>query len=428
MATNPEVLLISSVLREGKLPFAIRNNITHDLFHLCNDEWRWLESYYKKFRKTPTKLAFVNQFPAFKIKAVNDTELYVDEVRKAHGRHELTSLIRDAADGIADGEIDSVMADLQSKVLAIGTEMGTIKDVDVISDWKDVYQSAVTRQKNYLQNGLAGVPTGFPTVDSRTGGLQEGQLVIVAARLGVGKSWMLNQMATAAILAGHNVHFAALEMQRDEVTFRIHNLLSKHMGNGDIFEAQGLTQGNGVDLKKYKAFLEGMSNNMSNKLTISDVRGIGIGEIISQIERHQPRVYFLDYLTLAKMSGEGGWKDIGNFTKQLKDAAGRYGCTIVAAAQLNREAVGKEPPTADTIAESDAIGQDADMIITLKKMSARVIKARLAKLRSGSGDYMWWNKFDTKTGDFHEIRLDAAEDLISEDQDRARMDEENGGK
>ena len=428
MAISPETLLISSVLREGKLGYAIRNSMTHDLFHLHEDEWRWLENYYKKFRKTPTKAAFVNNFPGFKIKAVNDTELYLEEVRRAHGRHEMTSLIRDAADGIADGDIDSVVSMMQSQVLKIGTAMGTIKDVDVIQDWKDIYDSAAQRQKNFRKNGLAGVPTGFPTVDARTGGLQEGQLVIVAARLSEGKSWMLNQMATAAILAGHNVHFAALEMQRDEVTFRIHNLMSKHMGDGSIFEAQGLSQGTGVDLKKYKAFLEGMSKNMTNKLTVSDVRGIGIGEIISQIERHQPRVYFLDYLTLAKMQGEGGWKDIGNFTKQLKDAAGRYGCTIVAAAQLNREATGKEPPSSDTIAESDAIGQDADTIITLKKRSQRVIKARIAKLRSGAGDYTWWNKFDTSTGDFHEIDKLTAENLMDDDADRVLRAEETGGK
>lgn len=428
MATSPEILLISSVLREGKLGFAIKNNISHDLFHLCTDEWRWLESYYKKFRKTPTKTAFVNNFPAFKIKAVDDTELYVEEVRKAHGRHQLTSLIHDAANGIADGDIDTVMAQMQSEVLKIGTAMGVVKDVDVIQDWTDIYDSAVERQRNFGKNGLAGVPTGFSTLDARTGGLQAGQLWVVAARLSEGKSWFLNQMATAAVLAGHNVHFAALEMQRDEVTFRIHNLMSKHMGDGSIFEAQGLTHGSGVDLKKYKAFLQGMSKKMTSKLTVSDVRGIGIGEIVSQIERHQPRVYFLDYLTLAKMANDGGWKDIGNFTKQLKDIAGRYNCTIVAAAQLNREGAGKEPPSADAIAESDAIGQDADTIITLKKKSPRVIKARIAKLRSGAGGYLWWNKFDTKTGDFHEITSDEAENLMDDDKDRQDRAEQSGGR
>ncbi|XP_068917849.1 replicative DNA helicase DnaB-like [Tenebrio molitor] len=406
----------------------MKNNITHDLFHLCQDEWKWLETYYKKFRKTPTKAAYINNFPDFRIKAVDDTELYVEEVRRAHGRHELTSLIRDAADGIADGDIDSVMARMQSEVLAIGTAMGVVKDVDVIQDWSDIYDSAVTRQKNFKKGGLAGIPTGFSSLDSMTGGLQPGQLWVVAARLSEGKSWFLNQMATSAVLAGHNVHFAALEMQRDEVTFRIHNLMSKHMGDGAIFEAQGLTHGKDVDLKKYKAFLQGMSKSMTNKLTVSDVRGIGIGEIISQIERHQPRLYILDYLTLAKMANDGGWKDIGNFTKQLKDAAGRYGCTIVAAAQLNREGVGKEPASADALAESDSIGQDADAIITLKKKSNRVIKARLAKLRSGQGGYMWWNKFDTTSGDFHEITLDQAEDLMAKDVERAHALEASGGK
>lgn len=428
MATSPELLLISSVLREDKLGYAVKHNTTSDLFHVAHEEWRWLESYYQQYRKTPTKAAFLNQYPDFRLKRVDDTEMYVDEVKKSHGRYELTELIRDSADGIADGNIDKVISDLHSKVLSIGTAMGTVKDVDVIQDWTDIYESAERRQREFNTNGIAGVPTGFSTLDKRTGGLQEGQVWIVAARLGEGKSWFLNQMATAAILAGHNVHFAALEMQRDEVSFRIHNLMSKHKGDGAIFQAQGLAQGQGVDLKKYKTFLQTMSATMSNRLTVSDVRGIGIGEIISQIERHQPRVYFLDYLTLAKMSGEGGWKEIGNFTKQLKDAAGRYGCTIVAAAQLNREGTGKLPPEAHTLAESDSIGQDADAVITMKKRSDRVIHSRLAKFRGGKGSYLWWNKFDPSTGDFHEVPKMEAEDLMDADADAQAAEEEQAGR
>lgn len=428
MATSPELLLISSVLREEKLDYAIKSNTTSELFHVAQDEWKWLENYYSKYRKTPTKAAFLNQFPDFRIKRVDDSEMYVDEVKRSHGRYELTELVRGVADEIADGNIDHALADLHSKALSIGTAMGTVKDTDVIKDWKPILEAAKRRQHDFRTKGIAGVPTGFSTLDERTGGLQEGQLWIIAARLGEGKSWFLNQMATAAVLAGHNVHFAALEMQKDEVSFRVHNLMSKHKGDGDIFQAQGLSQGHEVDLKKYEAFLKGMSDTMENKLTVSDVRGIGIGEIISQIERHQPRVYFLDYLTLAKMGGDSDWKAIGNFTKQLKDAAGRYGCTIIAAAQLNREGTGKLPPEAHTLAESDSIGQDADVVITMKKRSDRVIHNRLAKFRGGKGSYLWWSKFDPSTGDFHEVPKDEAEDLMDDDAEEQARTEERGGK
>lgn len=427
MAISPESLLISSVLREGKLDYAIKNNTTSELFHVNPDEWKWLENYYGKYRKTPTKAAFLSQFPGFVIKRVDDTELYVDEVKRSHGRYELTELVHEVADEIAGGNIDRALSELHSKALSIGTAMGTVKDTDIISDWKPILEAAQRRQSDYMTKGIAGVPTGFSSLDVRTGGLQEGQLWIIAARLGEGKSWFLNQMAVAAVLAGHDVHFAALEMQKDEVSFRVHNLMSKHKGDGAIFQAQGLSQGTGVDLKKYQAFLEGMSE-MENKLTVSDVRGIGIGEIISQIERHRPRVYFLDYLTLAKMGGDGGWKEIGNFTKQLKDAAGRYGCTIVAAAQLNREGAGKLPPEAHTLAESDSIGQDADTVITMKKRGDRVIHSRLAKFRGGKGSYLWWNKFDPTTGDFHEVPKSEAEDLMDADAEILERNEERGGK
>ena len=86
MSANPEIYLISSVLRDQDMMTPMKMGLTTNQFHACPDEWEWIERYYLKHRKVPSKIAFKQQFPEFSVKAVNDVEHYAGEVRKHHRR------------------------------------------------------------------------------------------------------------------------------------------------------------------------------------------------------------------------------------------------------------------------------------------------------------------------------------------------------
>src|SRR5690606_40238748 len=70
---------------------AVAKGLTSEMFHAFADEMKWIEKYFSKYRKTPTKAAFRRHFPEFIIKAVNDTPHFVDEVRQHHRSEEHTS-------------------------------------------------------------------------------------------------------------------------------------------------------------------------------------------------------------------------------------------------------------------------------------------------------------------------------------------------
>lgn len=424
MAISPEAYLISSILRENDYPMAIAKGIKEEMFHAYQDEYKWLQKYFVKYRRTPTKVAFRKQFPDFPLKAVNDTEHFVDEVRKSHARATMIELMSEMTDSLKSDDIEKATDLLRKAGQTIAAATGVHSERNVIKDYNHILDEIQARKDRHDSGGMAGVPFGFPTFDEKTGGFQPGQLWVGGARLGEGKSWSLVRAAVAAIIAGYNVHYASLEMTQAEVTIRVHNLLSGQIGK-TIFNSMQLQQGKDFDMSEYREFVRSIKSHVKGQLTVSDSPKMGAAEISAQIERYKPDLYLLDYLTLAKMGGDGGWQDIGNFTKDLKRATIEYGLPIVAAAQLNRsDGVGKAMPRPEALAQADAIGQDADGVFMLRKRSQTVVEYSVPKFRQGQSDWGFWAKMDLPKGQFKEISYNSAQDQIDKDQDKAASERE----
>lgn len=418
MPYSPESHLISSIILNGNLPEAISRGITSDMFHVHPKEWAWIMEYVGKYHKTPTRVAFMATFRDWRLARVNDTPHFADEVRKEHVKHSMIGGMRDIADLIADGDLDTALKKLNGLTIGAAASVGVSKDDDIFQNYEDIWQDAESRHQRAAEGGIAGLPTGLQTIDEAVGGLNPGDLCIVAARLGEMKSWTMQAMAAKAVCDGKTVQFDSMEMSRSQVAYRMYALLSGSIGQ-TVFDNTELMQGKS-DLVNFRQFVELLKDQMKGKLHLSDAsRGqVSSLTVASQIERNRPDVVFLDYLGLMKR--EKDWQGMAVLTGELKQIAVEYNIPIVAAAQLNREGVGKEPPTAEAIALSDAIGQDADMIVTQKKMSKRVLKARLAKARhSDRADEMFWLHVDPARGVYRETSANRAAEIIDKDREDA---------
>lgn len=401
---------------------AFKMGLSTDQFHAYPDEWMWLERYYLKHKKAPSKIAFKEQFPEFGVKRVNDTAHFANEVRKSHARQALTSATKDIADAIAAGDIDKALATMQSNVVHIAAEMGDgTNDSDIISSWEDTFDEAERRVERVASHGMAGIPTGFLTLDERTGGPQPGHMWVVGARLGSGKSWAMMRMATAAILEGYSVQYNALEQTRTEVAMRMHSFLSGAIGK-EVYSNLDLMQGRNFDLGEYREFLYSMREEIKGRMHVSDTsRGrVSPMTIAAQIERNAPDIVFIDYLTL--MQGAKDWQAIGELSGEIKNLAQQYQIPIVVASQLNRAmGLGKEVAGPEAIAQADAIGQDADAIVNMRLMSASTIQMKLVKYRHGNSGFKWYTQFEPGKGIFKEVSYDQA--LALKDIDDAASDD-----
>lgn len=419
MPYTPEGHLIASIVRNGDMATALKHGVTAEMFHVYPDEWAWLETYFSKYRKSPSRIAFMVSHPKFRMLKTDDTPHFSDEVRKAHAKFMMTEVLNDVADYLTDGDVEGAVKKMQASLISIAAGVSNLNDGDILTDFDDIVFDAEARRQRVLTRGSSGIPSGITCVDKETGGFNPGELIIIAARLGHGKSWLMQLSAAKAAAAGYSVQYDALEQTRSQVTYRIHALLSGTYGQ-ELFRSRSLMQGKDYNPKAYRQFLVDLKHHIKGRIHVSDTtRGrVSALTVQSQLERNKPDVVFIDYLGLMQRSN-GDWQGMAELSGQLKQLASEYAVPIVAAAQLNREyGLGKEPPGAEAIAQSDAIGQDADMVITGRRRSPTVFRGRLAKNRNGIDDFMWDMEFRPNDGIIREVSADRAADLIDEDEDR----------
>lgn len=421
MATSPELLLISAVLNTKDNITPAINGITADMFHQYPDEYEWIEKYMATHRRAPSIPAFKSKFPGMRvIKTATDTVHFCQEVKESHAQSEFLSSIQEAIDFADRGELRKAIKHLQTTSMTTEVQLeGMSTNDDIIEHWQADYDEAAARMQRAKDYGQAGIPTGFPTLDERTGGPQPGQFWVMAARLGEGKTWTLNRMATAALFGGFNVQYNALEMTRAEIAFRVHTFASSVYGK-EVFKNMDLTQGRGFDIREYKEFLTGLKGSIKSAFRVADqTRGaITLSTMAAQFERHMADIMYLDYITLVESENADIRAGVTKLSQGLKNMAQRYQRPIVVAAQLNRDASNRRDFAGpENLAESDAIGRDADVVVTMKQMSKRVIGMRLAKNRHGRSGITFYAKFLVNTGEFSEITFDQAQDMMAEDRD-----------
>lgn len=419
--TSPEILYISALLRTQDHSHSVKHGITNDYFDAYNNEWNWVEAYVKKHGNTPSKTAFKSQFPDCKIYATDELDHYMEMLREALTRRGVVQMLTEAANIVTEGSIDEAITLLNAgaKRLQVQSQVAS-RETSIFEDWDVIYNTVSEKRDRARSSGSAGIGTGFKTIDMASGGAQPGEFWIYAARLGQGKSWTLMRMAVEAINNGYTVLYNALEQSRAQVGLRVQNIMS----NG-LYKANDLNRGVVDDLDEYREFLLGLKDQIKGRLIVSDKPRITTNYLSSQIERHQPDIVFIDYLTLMKTNAKGGSKDwlaVADLSAELKGIAEEYELPVISAAQINRMGTSKkEAPGTEHVAYADAIGQDADGLVTMTRSSRHLLKCRFAKYRNGPDGDKFNLEFNPGRGLIEEVSHARAEEIVEED---AAEDEE----
>lgn len=411
--TNPETLLISAVIQTGDFTTPGESGLTPECFHSFRPEWEWIEKFVTKRRKSPDKATFRAQFPDFRLLKTIDVDHGCEAVRQSHLRHMLTKSIKDATRLLVADRPEEALNKIHSSISGISQTTDTTAR-NVLTDYSKIFQEVARRVELANTSGLAGIDTGYVTLNERTGGLQPGGLWIMATRLGMGKSWSLCKMASAAVMNGRKVAFVTLEMPSSEIVFRMHTLLAHHYGYS--LRHSALMYGKNLDLAGYRGFLASLPDKDGiGELGVFDPsRGqVSPYTLATIIETTQPDVVFVDYITLMKKKAD--WQGIAELSAETKEVALRYGVPIVCAAQINRMGVGgSKPPGVHQLSQGDTIGQDADVVVTGRKYSTAARQWLLAKNRQGQDDIVFYTSFDPDNGVMDEITYDEANRLAAE--------------
>ena len=212
---------------------------------------------------------------------------------------------------------------------------------------------------------LTGIPTGFRDLDQMTGGLQAGELVVIAARPSMGKTaFALNIARNAAVDHGKKVAVFSLEMTTRSLIIRL-------LSSEAAIDFSSLRKGF-LPMTDYRRLQTAADKLTNAEIWIDDSGSLDILEIKAKSRRlhaeHGLDLVVLDYLQLAHAEGRRDRKDleVAEISKGLKALAKELDMPVIALSQLNRGPEQRDPdkrrPMMGDLRESGAIEQDADVI------------------------------------------------------------------
>lgn len=239
------------------------------------------------------------------------------------------------------------------------------KNYDEVSDLiakaiKDIEES---KQEG---DGLTGIPTGFTELDRMTSGWQKSDLVILAARPGMGKTaFVLSMARNAAVLSNKSVAIFSLEMSSMQLVKRLiaseAELSSEKIRSGKLEEHE------------WQQLHTKISTIEDAKLFIDDTPALTVLDLKAKARRLQRKrgldMIIIDYLQL--MRAEEGNKSAGNreqeisyISRSLKGLAKELDIPVIALAQLSRAVEQRQDkrPMLSDLRESGSIEQDADLV------------------------------------------------------------------
>ncbi|CAH0145848.1 MULTISPECIES: replicative DNA helicase [Chryseobacterium] len=216
------------------------------------------------------------------------------------------------------------------------------------------------------KEGLSGVPSGFRDIDKETGGWQNSDLIIIAARPAMGKTAFLLSMARN-IAVGHKIPMALFSLEMASV-----QLITRMIASETKISSEKLRKGT-LDDEEWQRLFSNVSELENAPLYIDETPSLSIFDFRAKCRRlvmqHGVRLIMVDYLQLMTAGSSG--KGVGNreqeismISRSLKAIAKELNVPVIALSQLSRSVEarpGKRPQLSD-LRESGAIEQDADIV------------------------------------------------------------------
>ncbi|KAA3166288.1 replicative DNA helicase, partial [Akkermansia sp. BIOML-A61] len=264
-------------------------------------------------------------------------------------------------------DIDDTLIDAHNLLDRLEGESGHnahIRDMETLM--ADTMEEAERRIAKSV-NGVTGIPTGLTELDKKTGGLQDNDLIVIAARPSVGKTAFALHLARHAALAGNAVAVYSLEMQ------------GERLGDRWLMAACNINPyrwRNGIPNPQEVAEARTTASGLAQlPIYVDDSSSVSMDHIRSSARllksRKQCDMIIIDYLQLCDMStkqvNRNREQEVAQATRKAKLLAKELHIPVVLLSQLNRESENRPGgrPELAHLRESGAIEQDADIVILL---------------------------------------------------------------
>lgn len=275
-----------------------------------------------------------------------------------------TSIVSEAYMG--DATINETLDDAERKILGVvkNRKSGEFKPI------QEALTNAQLNLEKLSESGgeITGIPSGFYDLDKVTTGFHENELIILAARPGMGKTAIvLNIVVNVALATKKNVAVFNLEMNAEQLAMRM-------ISSAGQIDGYKIKTGK-LEHSDWKRVNEAISQLAETNIKIDDTPGITIGEIRAKCRRLAATekglsLIVIDYLQLVSTTSKyagNRQQEVAEISRALKTLALELKVPIIACAQLSRAVEGREDkrPLMSDLRESGSIEQDADIVAFL---------------------------------------------------------------
>ena len=396
--------VVASFISDEKFLEQVNEITKPDFFESQANQWivKETQTYFDEFRKSPTMEVFKIKVGEIEDKVLKQTvveqlkgiyqQIGTDDlpyVKKEYLTFAKNQKVKEAllksVDLLKSGQYDKII-DTMTAASKVGVENDL--GLDFIDDFENILEE-VKRDS---------VSTGWDVIDElMDGGLGPGELGVVMAPSGIGKSWFLSKIACEALKRGVNVLHYTLELSESYVGQRYITILTniatadQKTRKDDIVRKVKQTPGR-VKIKYYPPQFASAKTLSAH---IDKVKASGFN----------PQLIIIDYADLLKSgnrASDGLYAELGGIYEELRGLSGMTGIPVWTATQTNRAAIDHEVIQADSVGDSYKKVQTADFIMSVSRKTKDKLsntgRIHIVKNRFGPDGMTFPAKIDTFTG------------------------------
>lgn len=345
----------------------------------------FVKSFYDRTAQVPEVNVLRERFPSLPIPSNTPFQFYKEEREK--------ELFVERATPAVERFNRESMEDYSSALLHLRT---ALQDIERPKDLQGHSLKATVQDRIefFAQSAPQRLRTGIDPLDAATGGLERDELMVISARMGQGKSYLAQFIAANVAAQGKKVLYYSGEMTAEQVGSRIDTIWAEGSISQYLYSRNRLTEEERVSLKEKVSQVQGdVIVFTPEDLPSSACRP---SDVAKMIHIYNPDLVILDQLSL--MEPDGGKRLTSDHERkaelsyQLRTMQSKNPRPYILISQLNRGAQNEEATTAN-LAGSDRIGQDASLVLAIKRKEDRlklnILKARSFNPQEGGLEMIW---------------------------------------
>ena len=414
--------LLKKLLLDRQSPSVLHDEGIEEVFFEGKeqDAFNFIQHFYAEYGDIPSYETVGREcscLDEFSVTIDEPLTFWIDKVKERRKHRLLSRAFDEINSKIRQGDIDGAYDLLGSSYISIrdtfSTNLLTLEQAQ-----EQVIQIHDTRQQ---ESGDFGIPYGFPYVDHISGGAQRGDVIVIAGRPGVGKSYLTTKIADSASKAGFNVLYLSLEMPVVQVARRF--LALQAQLDGANLKAGRVSY---FGMERAREILQHREDNFGwIKLLESNLYS-KVEDVYLTVQEQNPDLLIVDGAYLLRFAGDGKmvrWDRISSVFEKLKHLAMLRSIAILATVQFNKYS----PGALEGVAGSDAISQLASVVFSLEyekpedKDSTLPTQYRLLRLIKGRDGETGLIRLVFST---HRTRIEQDRVLIGYDDELEREEQE----